>query len=296
MIDNILSAYSDWRFTNVKAGDKKPYPDNWQNTPLTLDQVSSPNIGLILGVHSGGVMAIDFDGETAWKWFNDNIGCNLPPTTAWSSGKPYRCQMAFKVPQEVWELVRNRKIVTKRPSAPGAGDGEGFEFRWNGQQSVLPPSKLKDGRCYSWVENNPVAEIPYQILEKWIEESQPKKQIVEDRPEISIDQLTDDVVSDVQKILTRLKRRLPVLSYDEWLTVSYGVASQVGTQVAEIILQEFYPEQQRGEYRRLFKAYSASKSPTIGSVVFLAGPDTEKVNAIEQIKEKLKFMKEKTNG
>jgi hypothetical protein len=296
MVNDQLDKYPQWHYTNVKSGDKRPYPDAWQNTPLTLEQVASTNIGLILGEHSGGVMAIDFDGETAWQWFDEHIGCPIPPTASWTSGKPYRCQMAFTVPPEAWELVKSRKVVTKRPSYPGAGDGEGFEFRWTGGQSVLPPSRLNDGRRYEWIDTSPVAEIPYELLEKWVEECLPKKPIVDDRQEVTIDDLTDSDVDETRAILTRLKRKHPALSYDEWLTVSFGVASHVGTQVAEIILQEFYPEQQRGEYRRLFKAYSASKSPTIGSVVFLAGPDTEKINAIEQTKQKLKQMKEQTNG
>ena len=276
MINESLSKYPAWRFTNVKAGDKVPYQNGWQKNPLQLTEIESTNVGLILGEHSNGILAIDFDGETAWQWFDENIGCDLPPTAVWTSGKPFRCQMAFQVPKEAWELVKTRKVVTKRPTNAGVGDGEGFEFRWNGGQSVLPPSKLNDGRQYMWLDNSPVAEIPYELLVKWVEECQPKKPIVEDRPEITIDQLTDDIVDDTKRILTRLKRKHPQLSYDEWLTVSYGIASHVGTRVAEIILQEFYPEQSRGEYRRLFKAYTASKSPTIGSVVFLAGPDTEK--------------------
>jgi hypothetical protein len=96
---------------------------------------------------------------------------------------------------------------------------------------------------------------------------------MDDRPIITIDDLTDNDVEETTVILKRLKSRRPVLSYDEWLIVSFGIASHVGTQVAEVMLQEYYPEQSRGEYRRLFKAYNASRSPTIGSVVFLAGPE-----------------------
>ncbi len=259
-----------WRFTNVKAGDKIPYPDNWQNTPLTLEQVSSPNIGLILGVPSGGVMAIDFDGETAWKWFDENIGCVLPPTTAWSSGKPYRCQMAFQVPPEAWELVRTRKIVTKRPSAPGAGDGEGFEFRWTGGQSVLPPSKLRDGRCYYWVETNPVAEIPIEILERWVIECEQMAPI-SDKPyvPVTIDQLTEDDFENVKEILERLKSHCDVLDYDTWFKVTAATANALGDFVAEELLKSIWAENHRGEYRHKIRSRNPNKSGGVGTLVHL---------------------------
>jgi hypothetical protein len=54
------------------------------------------------------------------------------------------------------------------------------------------------------------------------------------------------------------------------------------------MLQEYYPEQSRGEYRRLFKAYNASRSPTIGSVVFLAGPEPKiEQDPVQMLRKKL---------
>ena len=68
-MDNfILDKQTDWRYCRVKAGDKKPYPADWQKTPLELHQVDSHNIGLLLGPVSGGVCAIDFDGYSAIDW------------------------------------------------------------------------------------------------------------------------------------------------------------------------------------------------------------------------------------
>jgi hypothetical protein len=270
MTDNELSKHTQWRFTNVRAGDKKPYPDNWQNTPLLLEQVTSSNIGLLLGENSGGVMAIDFDGTTAWQWFNDNIGCDIPATAMWSSGKTDRCQMAFQVPPEAWELLKPKKITTKQPSAPGAGDGEGIEFRWRGNQSVVPPSRLDDGREYVWYSTEPVAELPIEILEKWIEliNTQPA---IQDKPYVPVDpaDLTEDKYEDIREILSELKLHCPALAYEEWFKVTCITANELGDQVAEIVLQEFWPETTRGEYRQKMRSRNPNKSGGVGGLVHM---------------------------
>jgi hypothetical protein len=270
MTDNELSKFTQWRYTNVRAGDKRPYPDAWQNTPLTLEQVASTNIGLILGEHSGGVMAIDFDGETAWQWFDREIGCPLPPTASWTSGKPYRCQMAFTVPPEAWELVRPKKIVTKPPSAPGAGDGEGFEFRWTGGQSVLPPSRLNDGRQYMWLDTSPVAEIPIELLEKWVKLINTHSAI-QNKPytPVEIEDLTEEKFEDVKEILLELKQHCPTLAYDDWFRVTCIVANELGDAVAEHLLQDIWAENKRGEYRQKMRSRNPNRTGGVGGLVYM---------------------------
>jgi hypothetical protein len=270
MVNDQLAKYPQWRYTNVKSGDKRPYPDAWQNTPLTLEQVASTNIGLILGEHSGGVMAIDFDGETAWQWFDREIGCPLPPTASWTSGKPYRCQMAFTVPPEAWELLRPKKIVTKPPSAPGAGDGEGFEFRWRGNQSVLPPSVLNDGRRYEWIDTSPVAEIPYELLEKWVVLINTHS-TVQNKPYTPVepDDLTEDKYEDIREILTELKRHYPSLGYEDWFRVICITANELGDQIAEVVLQELWPETRRGEYRQKMRSRNPNRTGGVGGLVYM---------------------------
>ena len=71
MKDDILQHQPNWRYCRVRAGEKKPYPAGWQNNPLTLEQVDSENIGLILGPKGNGICAIDFDGTTAWAWLKE---------------------------------------------------------------------------------------------------------------------------------------------------------------------------------------------------------------------------------
>jgi len=223
MKDDILQHQPNWRYCRVRAGEKKPYPAGWQNNPLTLEQVDSENIGLILGPKGNGICAIDFDGTTAWTWLKEQGVSNLALTPTWSSGKQDRCQFAFKVPEEYWDVLETKKIVTKAPSAPGAGDGEGFEFRWAGGQSVLPPSiHPGTGKPYIWLVDATilVAEIPLELLQLWLMQiSQKRVREIDTEPEVKLDDLDQFDINEAESVLKILKTSRPVLSYDEWRTV-----------------------------------------------------------------------------
>ena len=90
--------------------------------------------------------------------FRSQYGIDSLNTIMWSSGKEYRCQAAFTVPQIYWDVLK-RKVT------------HSLEFRWGGQ-SVLPPSTLVDGREYFWI-NSPsttkLREIPDDILTYWLQ-------------------------------------------------------------------------------------------------------------------------------
>ena len=277
MDDEILQHQPDWRYCRVRAGEKKPYPAGWQNSPLTLDQVDSSNIGLLLGPAGNGICAIDFDGTTAWSWLAeqgiDYRDLHLTPT--WASGKEDRCQMAFRVPEKFWEYISTKKIITRAPTGVGTGDGEGFEFRWAGGQSVLPPSIHPDtGNAYQWLisAENTTAWIPEALLLLWLDQmikEQPKS--TDDEPEVQLDDLDDFDIAEAESVLKILKERRPGLSYDEWRTVCWGLAHHIGREAAGVLIKTYYPEQKRNEYSTLFKNWNKSKSPTLGSLMFMAG-------------------------
>jgi hypothetical protein len=292
-MDNfILDKQTDWRYCRVKAGDKKPYPADWQKNPLELWQVDSPSIGLLLGPASGGTCAIDFDGPSAKTWAEAQ-GINLEeiisnhPTPTWTSGKPGRCQMAFHVPQEAWELISTKKITNTQ--SPLIAAGEGFEFRWTGGQSVLPPSiHPNTGRPYEWLVDamEPVAEIPWQILEAWISLMAPKQE-PSLLPEVKLEDLDEKKITQVNEILTELRNKYPSLAYDDWRTVSWGVAKEIGREAGEVIMREYYPEQQSGEYRNIYKNWSAGKSPSMGSVRHIGGIKSRREKHADKYQEHL---------
>lgn len=263
-----LEKYPTWRYCRVRAGEKVPYPQGWQKNPLTLDQVDSTNIGLMLG--HNGVCSLDFDGPSSWRWFDQELACSLPRTAIWTSGREGRCQMAFSVPQQYWTWLKTVKISAARSDTIAAG--EGFEFRWLGAQSVIPPSiHPTTQQPYQWLDTSPLAELPDPVLARWLELSNP----VRHRPVIDLQILTQRQVDDAERLLQKCRERHSSLDYDTWLAVSWAVAHHLGTGAAEILMSKYYPEQKPGEYRRLYSGYDRSRSPTLGTLHRLAWPQTQ---------------------
>jgi hypothetical protein len=287
MEDILLEHQENWRYCRVRAGEKKPYPADWQNNPLRLHQVDSPNIGLILGPKGNGICAIDFDGTTAWTWIAEQgVDVSKLYTVSWTSGKTDRCQMAYWVPEEYWDVLKTKKIKT--------GDKEGFEFRWAGGQSVLPPSiHPETGQAYYWLVppankckdswyDQEIENIPDDLLRVWLEQiaNEHIKDEEDITPEVRIEELTDDKVELVERALAVLKQRRPTLTYEEWCRISWGVAHELGRAVAKYLMVKYYPEQHHGEYDNLYKTWNKAKSPTIGSLWYMAGFG-EKMERIE---------------
>jgi hypothetical protein len=146
----------EWVLTPVN-GNKQPYRKNWQNeNPLErklltreIKSGQAKGYGLRTGRISGGIVAIDADGHAAHdKILELSGGVTLPETVAFTSNKSGRCQYLFYVPQKYWDAIATKKINT------GAKEDDGkeqkLELRWDGCQSVLPPSTHPETGCYHW--------------------------------------------------------------------------------------------------------------------------------------------------
>jgi len=267
MINTQLECVPAWRYCHVHDGEKRPYPANWQQRPGLLTEIASTNIGLLLGPTSHGVCALDFDGTSAWSWFDHTIGCDLLPTATWTSGKADRCQMAFQVPAAYWFYLRTLKIAHTRD--PQIALGEGFEFRWAGAQSVLPPSRLSDGRSYEWIRTpaeSGIAQLPDAVLAYWLQQANPAVPPV---PPRDLSQLSDRDLHEIHTLLQLLRGQHPTLDYDTWRTVAWATAHHLGVPVAQALMPLYWPEKKSGEYRQLYSGYSAERSPTIGSIRML---------------------------
>jgi hypothetical protein len=263
MIDSELQLMTDWRYCNVTPGDKKPYPNEWNKKPLTLDQVESTNIGLQLGEHSNGTCAIDFDGEEAIDYWNNTFPdyeIDKFQTVMWSSGKPYRLQAAFTVPEYCWDVLK-RKVVNK------------LEFRWGGQ-SVLPPSKLIDGRQYYWVgrpSRVPLRPLMPDVLNHWLQ------LILDDYTKYDNVQPTKFELSDfdeeyVNQLLERISKNVGNLrgDYDVWRTIAWATCSAVGISTARMLMQYYWPEKTNKELQTLL-SYKVGVGPKIGTLIKLSG-------------------------
>ncbi len=173
LIQGLQAIPQTWALTPVR-GDKKPYRDRWQKeAPLALAQIVTEiksdralGYGLRTGAVSGGILAIDADGHAAEKLLQELSGGDLPDTVIFASGKPGRSQRLYQVPQEYWTVIKTTKLKT---GARGSdGKEQQLEFRWDGCQSVLPPSAHPETNGYKWVKSPseiPVANCPVWVIE-----------------------------------------------------------------------------------------------------------------------------------
>ena len=134
MKDKELELLTSWRFCKIPYGEKGPRYYDWQKKPYTLDQIpQTDNIGVILGPQSNGILAIDFDGPWAWDYWNENIKISFDSfdTVMWTSNRPGRCQMAFKVHPDFWTYM---PTIFKRVGPLGDdGKNQAIEFRWGNE-------------------------------------------------------------------------------------------------------------------------------------------------------------------
>jgi hypothetical protein len=273
MHDTELQLLSDWRYCNVKNGDKVPYPNGWQNNPLRLDQVQSNNIGLQLGVHSGGTCAIDFDGIEAINYWSENFPqypIHELHTIMWSSGKEYRLQAAYTVPEEYWDVLK-RKVVSK------------LEFRWGGQ-SVMPPSKLNDGRQYFFINRpstTPLQVIPDDVLAHWLNLLYQDMTKYDNIPVKQYEVTTVDE-EYVNQLLDRISRQVGNLrgDYDVWRTIAWATCSAVGVNSAKMLMQYYFPEKTNKELQTLM-SWKQGIGPKIGTLIKLSGISKQELKELE---------------
>lgn len=245
-----------WRFVNIKNGEKIPVGNAWQKNPLLINEIYTDNVGVILGPASKGLCAIDFDGIEAVEHFNNtfpDIDITSIDTAMWTSGKEYRMQAAFYVPELYW-LELKRKVVNK------------LEFRWTNTQSILPPSKLNDGREYMWIKKPSevgVKELPEQILVYWLnlilDEYSSETEVVKD-----IKYINDP--DDIAMYAEQLKKYYPTLDYDTWIRVTWAFCDALGRDDGIAVMRYHYPEEKPGEYKKLLNSSYSGRRVTIGTV------------------------------
>ncbi|MCU0552920.1 MAG: bifunctional DNA primase/polymerase, partial [Leptolyngbya sp. Prado105] len=171
LITSIDQIPNTWALTPIDA-HKAPYRAGWQTEPpLSRDELrdeirnSASGYGLRTGSISGGIVAIDLDGASARaKMLELSGGIDLPETVSFTSGREGRSQHLFVVPRELWSLIRSRKIATGIKGEEGKE--EHVELRWQGLQSVLPPSVHPTTGQYRWLKSPQEVEIA--LVPNWV--------------------------------------------------------------------------------------------------------------------------------
>lgn len=278
VIDSELQILTDWRFVPIPTGEKGPKTYGWQKKHYTLDQIPKySNIGVILGPASNGILAVDFDGPWTWEYWLENIKIPFETidTVTWTSNKLGRCQMAFRVPKEAWEIMPAK--FSKRGPLGDDGKPQQLEFRWgtdeSGCQSVLPPSLHPDRFIdpkiyYNWLRKPSevqVQEIPVDLLE-WILNNHTE---VLNEPQITETEYRKSTPDEIVQLAGELKRLYPTLDYETWIRVTWAFCHELGTGDGLAVMKYHYPETKRGEYKKLSTSRYNGKKVTIGTVVKL---------------------------
>jgi Protein of unknown function (DUF3987)/Bifunctional DNA primase/polymerase, N-terminal len=172
----------NWALTPVN-GKKRPYREAWQSeAPLSRDAIcrelrsKARGYGIRTGEVSGGILAIDADGHAAEALLQKLADNDLPDTVIFSSGKASRRQLLYMVSEEYWTVLDN--VILKTGIKGDNGKEQLLEFRWNGRQSVLPPSVHPETGSYHWVrspQDIEVAKCPNWVIELMLKHHQPPK-------------------------------------------------------------------------------------------------------------------------
>jgi hypothetical protein len=179
LIDGLGLIPGDWALTPLR-GNKAPYRTDWQyEAPLPRTQIiadiksgKAKGYGVRTGQISGGILAIDFDGASAMqKALELSGGESLPETVSFISNRPGREQRLYLIPQEYWKAICTKKLKTG--IIGDDGKPEQLELRWNGCQSVLPPSAHPDTGGYCWKKSPQeiaIAPAPMWVIEQMLDE------------------------------------------------------------------------------------------------------------------------------
>ena len=165
-------AAAGFKLCRIAIGSKGPKYENWQNKPISVDQVSHEGLGLIHAL--SGTCAIDLDHyESAVAWM-ENHRIDLPALLAdddavrINSGRPNRGKLVYRLPKGIKPLV-TAQVKTSEGSMM-------IEFRCaasngKGCQDVLPPTiHPETGKAYEWAgagDFNNLPDLPQDLLKVW---------------------------------------------------------------------------------------------------------------------------------
>jgi len=174
LIEALSELPETWQLTPVD-GNKRPYKKAWQSEILDRKAIISEiqsgramGYGLITGIISGDIVAVDEDGPAAVE-YRKSLG-EIPHTVSFTSGIEKRRQSLLRMPEIYRDKVQTRKFNTHIKDENGKD--QNLELRWDGLQSVLPPAVHPTTDRYTWINgpDTPIAEAPLWLIEQMISE------------------------------------------------------------------------------------------------------------------------------
>jgi hypothetical protein len=237
LIEGLELIPQDWALTPLR-GNKAPYRSAWQHEPpLTRTQIIpeiesglAQGYGIRTGTVSDGIVAIDFDGASAMQKALELSGWEpLPDTVSFTSNRTGREQRLYLIPKEFWGAVKTTKIKTG--VIGDDGKPEQLELRWDGCQSVLPPSVHPMTGHYRWRKSPQevaIAPAPMWVIEAMLVEPEPTHHKPERLPTAYTRKArTGEEWSDEEWALSYLSALSPYRcdDYDDWVAVGMALHS-----------------------------------------------------------------------
>lgn len=288
-------------------GKKISYRTGWSTEePLSRDVIANEirrgvakGFGLRFGAVSGGIMAIDADGEAAHEKIRELNGGDLPKTVCFTSGKPGRCQYLFRVPKEYWGIVEGR-IVLPTGVKDKDGKDEDVELRSYGHQSVLPPSRHPETGAYFYI--NSYTDTEFATIPMWVvEEFKKKQQLAAAKLKSnSTKAKAQQELGDEAKSFKQLKKEFDLVdeylaalkperadSYTDWVNVGMALHSQAhhpdldvetSAEWDEALYEKWDAWSQQsdkydGDTRKKWDSFNESKGVTLGTLGQMAKED-----------------------
>lgn len=247
---------------------------DWTHKGLTVQEFKALSrkyvraAGLVLGPVSGGILAVDFDAPGHELIFSEVFTgkqvSDLPKTLSWKSGKPGRRQMAFRVPLEEWDWIRNR-FSWKNESGETA-----LEIRWKNVQSIILGAH-PETEGYRWCDGCDPKQIEIADAPAWLI-APVKKHQRSNANFVDSDRRRD--IDQAKKLLCLIH---PRNSYDEWLRVGMALHSVDAHLLCDWIKwskeTDSFDEKECIEKWESFSAKNGGV--TIGTLCYLAEQDQE---------------------
>ena len=222
IFEQLKDAPPIWRYVNCWNKEAK-YQGNHFDNPLTLEELlEQPGNGggVLLGKHSGGLSAVDFDGPDSDITFKHHVGIHpkhLPKTVSVASGKKDRKQMLYWIPDEYVDVLSVKKLTLDGCSH--------FELRaGNSYSMVAGVHPETDG--YFWLPGcSPseigIADAPLFLLEYWGKVCDKKESF------ISVKRPQEDLIFDSTRVEDYLSKYFAPANnysdYETWITVGMAL-------------------------------------------------------------------------
>ena len=147
---------------------KAPLIRNWPTANCSPEEVLGTvglrSVGIRLGPDAGGLVCIDFDGQSAIDHAASH-GHAARTFTSWVIGRdsdPDRFKVVYRVDAADWETLPGKTVHS-------TGAGEQVEVFFRSGQVIVLGEHVKSGSQYRWLHGGPesIEPLPQELAEMW---------------------------------------------------------------------------------------------------------------------------------